>query len=668
MTSSQSAHILRAALAVALSFCVSLAAASAPALGAGATTGPITLDGYDPSMRSSDSIEMTAVLSPAAGQTRVRFKLLSPTERLIIQRTVGTRGASGGAATAPFAYDLEKLDLRPGIYTLEVSLPSSQAGNSPVARFPIYLHAEKPVVTPVVLLARVSGPPMRDPEGRFVVDPAVDTVALDDAVTVASAVLADPDVRLSLAISPLMLEEWRRIALGYELVGSAGVTKVDASSPGSRRYAQGLQQLKAALDTGRLELLAIGYTDPNPSSLARAGLLDDLNPQYRYGLSATFAAIAATPSAGGAFAGGCLPPDALPALASRDITYGVVGATCVRASTTSVTTGAYPVGTTGFTVLVADRGSTSKLSSGITTPLAGATFSRSLAGSTRPVIAVVELGPGRTGRDGLESALTLLKDAPWARTVTAAEGARNVAKRVVRLVPRSGSDKAPAGYWVDVTRARTSTKALLAAAGQRDADAQSANLDSLVAESSTWAGADGSWALADRGRSYSAAALRTAQKVLGRVKLTATPVTLSGTRGEIPVTIRNNTSKTLKVDLRVIPEDPSVRARGIRQLTLRPADNYVTVPVDLRSAVSARLALVVVSSGTRISSSTVTVRASYIDRLAIIGAIVLGLGGLLAFIVLRVRRAERDSGNDARVTAERYTDPGVRESGGAEEE
>jgi hypothetical protein len=332
-----------------------------------------------------------------------------------------------------------------------------------------------------------------------------------------------------------------------------------------------------------------------------------------------------------------------------------------------VATGAYPVGAHGFTALVADRAATVGLSSGEATQLAAAVFGRSLAGSVRPVVALAELGPGRNGRAGFSAALRLLGGVPWAHTTTAREGATAASKRRVHLVPRSGSDRAPAGYWVDVARARTATKAFLAAAGRHDEDALSAERRALVAEDASWAGVDRGWALADRGRAFAGAALRASQRVLGRVGITATEVTLSGTRGEIPVTIRNRTDKTLKVDLHVSSPEAGVRTRGIRQLTLLPADNYVTVPVDLRSAVSAPLELVVESDGMRIAGTTLTVRASYIDRLAIVGGIVLALGGMLAYIVWRVRRAEREERGATRVGRERYTDQGVRTTDGAED-
>jgi type VI protein secretion system component VasK len=60
-----------------------------------------------------------------------------------------------------------------------------------------------------------------------------------------------------------------------------------------------------------------------------------------------------------------------------------------------------------------------------------------------------------------------------------------------------------------------------------------------------------------------------------------------------------------------------------------------------------------------LAEQTVDVRASYLDRLVIIGGIVLALVILLAFIVRRVRAAERAelAAESVSERDERYTDP-----------
>ena len=82
----------------------------------------------------------------------------------------------------------------------------------------------------------------------------------------------------------------------------------------------------------------------------------------------------------------------------------------------------------------------------------------------------------------------------------------------------------------------------------------------------------------------------------------------------------------------------------------------------MRSALSSKLKVEVLAGDVVLARTTVNVQASYLDRIAIIGGIVLILGGLLIFIVRRVRGAEtaderrayapRDTSSDD----ERYTE------------
>jgi hypothetical protein len=68
--------------------------------------------------------------------------------------------------------------------------------------------------------------------------------------------------------------------------------------------------------------------------------------------------------------------------------------------------------------------------------------------------------------------------------------------------------------------------------------------------------------------------------------------------------------------------------------------------------------------------TTVDVQASYLDRIAIIAGIVLVLGGLLTYIIRRVRTAETgdelevDASSDADSQSGRYTEGECDEYGG----
>jgi len=133
-------------------------------------------------------------------------------------------------------------------------------------------------------------------------------------------------------------------------------------------------------------------------------------------------------------------------------------------------------------------------------------------------------------------------------------------------------------------------------------------------------------------------------------------VTLPGATGEVPISIRNGSDRTLTVQLVARGEDLQVIGGTTRSVTLKPSENFVKLPVDLRSAIQGTLSVQVVASPEVLAEQSVTVRASYLDRLAIIGGVVLVLFVLLIFIVRRVRAAEQHDSEGAATRRERYTD------------
>lgn len=594
---------------------------------------------------------------------RVRFQVFAPDGSLVLQKTVTEQSAGPGKFRVSYAHALSGLSLKPGAYPVLVTVHVPGIAQPRLLSTTLYVSTGRTSHVPVVLVARVTGVPMRDPSGRFVDDPATDTGAIDDASAAAALVNANPAVRLSLAVPPILLEEWKRVSLGYDLVTPTGVTHVPPTDPTPQHYAAALDAITTATASGRLELLAIGYSDPDPSSLQRAGLLGDLGTQFRAGLSATFASLGTSPSAGAMFAGGCLPAAGIPALLARGTRYAVLSGTCVRAGKSPAPTGVYPVAATSFKAFVADKAASARLTSGEASPAVGGVFALAAAGTTRPFVAVADVGPGRAGAAGLQHAVDQLLGYPWARLVTPAQALAKAGKRSVIVSGHSQSDRAPAGYWEEVVSARNLSRSLVAAAGEDDVDAQSANTNSLVAEDSSWAGPDRSWALADRGRAFSADAERTVKSVFDKVRVSAADLTLSGTRGNVPVTVHNGTAKTLHVTLDATSTGEQVKLPGPESVVLRPSDNYFTLPVDLRSAISAKLVVAVWAGGTVVASDKVTVRASYLDRLAIVGGIVALLAGLLGFIVYRVRRAETLDPQRVAELEGSYTDLEGREPG-----
>lgn len=589
-------------------------------------------------------LAMSATGDDSVSSVRLRLKVSRPTGRIIFQRTRTAFKPNDKPVAFAFERATVDLDLKPGAYPVELEARVEAEGevSEAVLRTTLLVYDPSAEKTPVALAARVFAPPLSDSQGRFVSDPAVFTRARDEMNAITDLILAEPGARMTVAIAPVLLEEWKRISLGYETVGPEGVTAVPATSPTARSYGVALTRLSQAIATGRLELMSLGYADPNLSDLAANRLTDDTVAQYEAGVSACFTAIEATPSPGTAPAGGCVPGSAVDRLIASDIAFALVRPRCARSGESTVGPGVYRAGDRRLIALVSDDVAAKYVASGDASGVAAATFARNISDDPgRPLPILVELGPGRaTASASVVAAARIYLRQPWVRLVRARDVARQPDARV-RLVSGPKDRKVPGGYWAEVSQARLNASGLTSATAAGDPNAVQAQRDSLLAESSAWAGPAGDWVLAERGRGFSAASLRTSRAIFDVIRLAIEPITLSGTRGDVPVTVTNGTSKTLKVEL-VAEPGASLALAGpkVTDLVLQPRENFFEIPVDLQNSISGGLTVKLMAGPVEIDRATVVVRASYLDRLAIIGGIVLALGAVLAFIIRRVRGAE----------------------------
>jgi hypothetical protein len=335
------------------------------------------------------------------------------------------------------------------------------------------------------------------------------------------------------------------------------------------------------------------------------------------------------------------------------VEYAIVGAECLEARDTSVTPTSYSVGKSGLVVLVADPVASRAAASADASALVGHAFERLIAGTPGPLTISIEPGPGESEAQALIACASALNAQPWTLPLTAREAA-TAPGRTADLDSDGDDSSAPRDYWNSAIEARRWSVALREALGDAAPESATAERDSLIAASSAWAGASGDWALADRGRGFAEAALRLSRDVLDTVSLTVEPITLAGTAGELPVTVSNNSGQPLTVRL-ITEASGGAELPGERErvITLDPQDNFVQIPVDLANAIAGDVRVSLVAGDIELSGESVTVRASYLDRIALIGGIVLVMIGFLVFIVRRVRAEE--SLEDAEETTARYT-------------
>ncbi|HET6498023.1 MAG TPA: hypothetical protein VFH17_03110 [Coriobacteriia bacterium] len=614
-------------------------ALSVPAEGVRVDTGPVSVPADGTFL-----VDVSVDVDEPVSYLEIRFQLRHPGGRLIFQRTEVRSDVEAGTVDVEFGRALDDLDLRPEAYPYEVRV-RAQAEDviERKATGHILVHAPEPDVTRVALGARISPAPRFDAQGNFVTDPARGTHALEQAELLARAVLDDPALRLTLAISPVTLDEWASVSRGYLLADpDRGLVEAGADEPGPLRYAAAIRLLRDAVATGRLELLTVGYADPDVAALDASGRIADLHAHFERGAAAYRATLETSPSAGVAVASDTISGDALDALPDA-VEFIVLAPEPFEAAGTAVPAGVHPVDGAPLSAVVIDRGVCDMVETGSGSAGALSVFEHAISDDhDQPIMTLTDVGPGRSGTaQTVVEIAGYLRDAAWAELVTSSELLDQPTGGEPILLPdaEDGAVAAPPGYWEDAARARRYAAGLLAAAGPADPHAREATDASLIAQSSRWAGADGRWGAADRGRAFAAQAERVSREVLEQVSVAINDVTLAGPTGDVPISLFNGSDKELTVTLRLTGDDMEVRGDAEETLVLSPQENFHTVTVDLGSALSGTLGVEAWAGDVLVAEGSSAVRASYLDRLAVVAGVTMLLLVLLLFIRRRVRSA-----------------------------
>ncbi len=246
MTSLERAHIRRPCLAASVLVALAALAALWPNVACAAPARSVvqtfSVEARATSVGSGSAVGYTAAvkLREKTPDLRVRLRIYTSGGWLLYQKTEYVNGAGPGTVRVSVARPASEAALEPGIYRAEFTVRSAGMAEPLVKEVQFRVYDPKRSPVPVVVCMRVSGPPMTDPQGRFVVDPEQPNPALDAAVSAADLVLGDVRVKMSLALSPILLSEWQRVVSGYLLVDQSGVTAVPTSTPAPARYGAAL--------------------------------------------------------------------------------------------------------------------------------------------------------------------------------------------------------------------------------------------------------------------------------------------------------------------------------------------------------------------------------------------------------------------------------------------
>jgi hypothetical protein len=155
-------------------------------------------------------------------------------------------------------------------------------------------------------------------DGEFVDDHLERSIAVGGRLESVVSALEDVPVPVTLVVSPMLLEQLRRMSDGYR----RGGVEVDEDSAPAEQAGAIVDRLRALARRSRpeTEVVALPYAAPSVPSLVAAGLHRDLDQQMRLGQTAVGELLGVEPAAG-LFRppGGLLTSDAVRALADLEV-------------------------------------------------------------------------------------------------------------------------------------------------------------------------------------------------------------------------------------------------------------------------------------------------------------------------------------------------------------
>lgn len=587
----------------------------------------ITQQGTSVGPKGTMRMSVAVTTAEPADRLEVRIRMRSPSGKLVYQKTDVRTGLPAGQNSIVFERELASLRLKQGRYPIDVRVRVSGA-KTITAESRLLVIDPLARRIPVAIAVYASGEPGVTMTGKLIDDPAGDGRLRDDLSLIAQLAL-DQRTPIALAIPPVLLEQFGRVSGGYET--TAGV-KVAATDESAQRYARMLQSLESAVTTGAIDLIDVPYAMPDLSGLAQMSVPQDVALHWTRTDSITTSLLHPASHPEVAYIGDSLTREALDSIQSRDVGVVLAPASAITSGETTAQPGCYKVPGSDVRVVVIDEDAAKGAREGAEA-FYDALFGRIGCG---PVVVMFTVGENGTNSvDDIRRAIGWIGDADWLQLTGLDVPARTDSPAAATLAPVPDSpDKV--SYWADVAASRYPTMAFAGAAGPADIDSEAAMRALLTAESSLLTDGRASETV---GRALAAEALGYATSEFKLIRLDTKDVTLSGTKGDVPLTLINDTGKPLRLTLNVVSKTGLVPVEP-RTIDVQPTQNFLTVPIDLGNVLSDSLTVQVAADGVTVAETTVDVRASYIDRLATVAMVVLIMGGLLLFIRRRVRASD----------------------------
>lgn len=609
-----------------------------------------------PTIAESGEFNWKVAVRPSAkAQTaQIRFEVRRSSGSLIYRRTrylnnlnKKVDGKRMLLYTEEFQRNLDGLSMDEGIYTIAVEVTVSNGLDRETASLYSYQYIYDSSRAPQqwACALHFSSIPLRDTSGVFVVDPAqgIPEAQREALSKIAKLATSRKNSRITLYISPLLLEDFEAISKGYTVQppNVAKAQKVEAESPVAQRYATTLTELSNALSSGALSLGTVGFSDPNLTALTQANMTDDIGLQYNRALSTLTPlmqqSVQSLDASHTAPLASRVSGATITALTEAKITGVVLDDTAIENAEQTV--GSLNSKLIGYVAnsrlsdVVASKESTAVTDAFFESYQQSANDDENLL-VTHTVIATEE-----QARVAVNN-VSLLYSQPWLKPVTFAE----VTPEKINKAPRLSLKKLPTSkansFEKKVYAARRASEGLVYALSE-NVKSISARENSLVAENGTPTAASLD-ALAQNLRlDYANRAQAIATSVFKKVTVKVAPVTLSGRTGKVPVTIKNGNKEEVRVVLRFnTTSGMKLDAQSKEAISLPPKETFLEPNVTMQNASHGDLRLTLTAGNYRVCEKTVDISASYIDTIVIVVIVVVIGVALILFIYRRVTSAD----------------------------
>lgn len=520
-----------------------------------------------------------------------------------------------------------------GAYRYEVTVSEGGATVARAAgRFAVVDPSKRPPLT-VCLVWQVDEGVHVDPQGRFLdgrIADATSRVSGRRGRLAFHAAQLDEHrrIRASIAVSPFTVSQVQRLAGGGVQVTGDATRAIPPTSRASGDARVVLAHWRRLLRLRRAESLAAPYVDAPLEELAARQLADDLEWQLDVGRQVVRQALGsavvptvvrASPTTQGAVA-----------LADAGVTRIVAGAltgeAAARVPDRPVTISA----DSRLRVLLVDRALSAAAGGPVTQEdpvdgLIAALALRHLAGR-RLVVLAPPYGDGAIDENRLHRLYQALGDSPWLRTATVREAVNAVAPYSRPAVLTAGrAREGSETYWRAQARLREDYLALESMTPTENPVRERIRRALLVAELA------GRPRVAARWQRFAA---REARLELAKVRVSANPaVTFTGQRGKVALSLTNETGYLADATLMLSGDGVSFPDGRRLALSIRPKETVQTVRVAIIGArTNGRVVARLVTGRRLLGRTTVRVASAYVDRLAVVGLVILALAALLIYL------------------------------------